>query len=133
MPYGFPALKPDEISLISDWLNTGAKGPDPAIMAELANPGEFKNIISEFESFLNDSSFKSRLTARYIYEHLFLAGIYFLKNSPVFFWLVRAENMEGLPKEIPTVRPYDDPKEPFYYRLQKILEPLFIRTTFPTL
>jgi len=74
-----------------------------------------------WETFLNDPSLKQQLVSRYLYDHLFLAHIH-LANTPAreFYRLVRSRTPPGRPiKEIPTVRPYDDPGPGrFYYRLR---------------
>ncbi|MEZ8709655.1 fatty acid cis/trans isomerase, partial [Vibrio alginolyticus] len=73
------------------------------------------------ESFLNKSDNKSQLSARYIYEHLFLSHVYFsdLAQPTRFFTLVRSATPPGeAVQRITTRRPYDDPKvERVYYRL----------------
>ena len=43
--------------------------------------------IKKYEDFFNDKSIKNQVTARYIYEHLFLAHISFDDNSKNFFLL----------------------------------------------
>ena len=62
------------------------------------------------------------MTARYLYEHLFLAHVKFGTPTNEFFELVRSKTAPGQPLElIPTVRPYDDPGvERFFYRFRKI-------------
>jgi hypothetical protein len=65
MPYALPALEPDAHAALSGWLAAGAPAGKPAERA-----------IASWESFLNRKSRKERLSARYIYEHLFLAGLY---------------------------------------------------------
>lgn len=61
--------------------------------------------------------------SRYLYEHLFLAAIYFEeKGKPVWFRLVRSHTQPG--RNIGLIasrRPYDDPRtSEFYYRLQRM-------------
>ena len=62
------------------------------------------------------------MTARYLYEHLFLAHLKFGTPTNEFFELVRSKSAPGQPLElIPSVRPYDDPGvERFFYRFRKI-------------
>ena len=60
---------------------------------------------------------KYQMTARYLYEHLFLAHISFNPDSRNFYEIVRSTTPPGEDiRIIPTIRPYDDPGEtPFYY------------------
>jgi hypothetical protein len=62
------------------------------------------------------------VTARYVYEHLFLAHLWFGAPSSEFYELVRSRTAPGTPLDlVATVRPYDDPGAPrVYYRLRKI-------------
>jgi hypothetical protein len=62
------------------------------------------------------------MTARYLYEHLFLAHIKFGTPTNEFYEMVRSKTPPGHPIDlIPTVRPYDDPEvERVYYRFRKI-------------
>lgn len=122
MPYGLPALSEDEFSLMEKWLAAGAPAiPAPSLSVELQKQ------IEQWELFFNGDSLKQKLTSRYIYEHLFLAHIYFDevavtdKNSQTFFRLVRSSTPPGLPvKEVTARRPYDDPGvSPFWYRLRR--------------
>lgn len=123
MPFGFPPLKQDEFDIIAGWLVQGARGPSPDQQAHLLTPGpEDAHAIQRWESFLNQADAKHAMTARYLYEHLFLAHINFATGSNEFFELVRSRTAPGQPVEvIPTVRPYDDPQmERFFYRFRKI-------------
>lgn len=72
MPYGLPALADAEDRAVIDWVQNGAPHADPE---PLSTP--LTDAVTTWEAFLNDSSLKSRLAARYIYEHLFLASLYF--------------------------------------------------------
>ena len=115
MPYGLPGLKPEESRQILTWIEQGARypaAPPPAMMTAAA--------VNRWESFMNGSSLKERLVARYVYEHLFMGHLHFSGHDPrEFFRLVRSSTPPGEPiREIPTVRPYDDPGRPMFYRLQ---------------
>lgn len=123
MPFGFPPLKDEEFNLIAGWLVQGAKGPDAAQQAELVTPKPADaQAIAQWEAFLNQDNPKHGMTARYLYEHLFLAHLTFNSGSNEFFELVRSRTAPGRPIDlIPTVRPYDDPGPGrFYYRFRKI-------------
>jgi len=62
------------------------------------------------------------MSARYIYEHLFLAHIKFGTPTLEYYELVRSRTAPGKPIDlIPSVRPFDDPGVPqVYYRFRKI-------------
>ncbi len=123
MPFGFPPLKQEEFELIAGWLAQGAKGPSVAEQKKLTTPmaADAKAII-EWETFLNKQDPKHVMTARYLYEHLFLAQIKFGTDTNEFYELLRSKTPAGMPVDlIDTVRPYDDPGvDTFYYRFRKI-------------
>lgn len=120
MPYGLPGLSKEEFSTIENWLAAGA----PAAKQTL--PADIHKQIQHWEVFFNGGSLKQQLMNRYIYEHLFLAHLYFdelpmdEKNNRHFFRLVRSTTPPGTPiAEIASRRPYDDPGQiPFWYRLR---------------
>ncbi len=123
MPFGFPPLKQEEFDLIAGWLAQGAPGPDEIAQAALVHPFHSdQRQISKWEKFLNQPDAKHVMTARYLYEHLFLAHIRFNTRTGDFFELVRSRTPPGQPVEIiPTIRPYDDPGPGrFYYRFRRI-------------
>ncbi|MEH6590289.1 MAG: fatty acid cis/trans isomerase [Halioglobus sp.] len=118
MPYGLPGLQPEEHQLMIDWLAQGAPAPALAPL-----PGSLTTLIRQWEAFLNGSSDKEKLMSRYLYEHLYLAGLYLEENDkPVWFRLVRSYTAPGRNIGlISTRRPYDDPRTTqFYYRLQRM-------------
>ncbi|MBM9513220.1 fatty acid cis/trans isomerase [Desulfogranum marinum] len=123
MPFGFPPLKKEEYSIIAGWIVQGAHGPSVAEQRILtAIDGLDKQLVEQWETFLNNPKLKYVVTARYLYEHLFLAHITFKTGSDAFYELVRSRTPFGRPVDvIPTVRPYDDPgTAPFYYRFRRI-------------
>lgn len=123
MPFGFPPLKQEEFDLVAGWLYQGAKGPTPAEQSVLeASKAEDAAEIRKWEAFFNRDDPKHAMTARYIYEHLFLAHIKFGTSTNDFFELVRSRTPPGAPIDlVATVRPYDDPGVPaVYYRFRKI-------------
>jgi len=123
MPFGFPPLTDKEFEIISGWLFQGAKGPDTQEQQVLTSSAEVDvAAIQQWEEFLNDSDLKHAMTARYLYEHLFLAHISFGTSSNVYYELIRSRTPTGEPSEIiKTVRPYDPPGvDRFYYRFRKI-------------
>ncbi len=129
MPYGFPGLPDSEHDVIVEWLKQGAHHQKPAPISK-----DDSVRIAEWETFLNGRSLKQQLMARYIYEHLFLAHLYFDgKETPSFFRLVRSKSKPGDRIElIATRRPYDDPKtDKFYYRLQPVRSTILVKTHMP--
>ncbi|MEH6582107.1 MAG: fatty acid cis/trans isomerase [Halioglobus sp.] len=118
MPYGLPGLDSQEHNLMTRWLDEGAPAPQPAPLSPA-----MQDQIARWESFLNGSSNKEKLMSRYLYEHLFLAGLYLEEaDKPVWFRLVRSHTKPGRNIGlISTRRPFDDPRaNEFYYRLQRM-------------
>jgi hypothetical protein len=123
MPFGFPALKPEEFAIIAGWLVQGAKGPDAVQQKMLITPKASDALaIKQWETFLNQDDAKHAMTARYLYEHLFLAHIKFSTQTKEYYELFRSKTPPGEPVDlVATVRPYDDPGAPrIYYRFRKI-------------
>lgn len=123
MPFGFPALSQEEYATILYWLQQGSKGPSVLQQTELATPSRAAKIeIEKWETFLNQSDAKHVMTARYLYEHLFIAHLYFPTAPKEFFELVRSTTAAPEPIEvIPSIRPFDAPDvAKFYYRIRKI-------------
>jgi hypothetical protein len=117
MPYGFPALKKQEYNLLMTWLKQGARN-DTKKQTETNLELEQ---IRKFEDFFNNQNIKYKVSARYIYEHLFLAHISFDDNSGNFYELIRSKTPSGqTPQVIPTRFPYEGINGRFYYRFQKI-------------
>jgi len=123
MPFGFPPLKQEEFELIAGWLVQGAMGPDDSQQKKLTSPSDQDALaIQKWESFFNKGDPKHAMTARYLYEHLFLAHLKFGSPDNEFYELLRSRSAPGTPIElVSTVRPYDDPGvERVYYRFRKI-------------
>ncbi|MFY8327916.1 fatty acid cis/trans isomerase [Pseudoalteromonas sp. ZZD1] len=129
MPYGLPGISRSEFKHLEKWLKSGGK------MAHIKPPS--KDVIAQaqrWESFLNQDSLKHQLTARYVYEHWYLAHIYFVQDGgKSFFKLVRSSTPPGEDiKLINTRRPYDDPKvERVYYRLMHERSTILAKTHLP--
>ena len=127
MPFALPELDPKDRDLLLRWIDQGApRETDPPIEPELANQ------VSRWESWLNADSPKGRLVARYIYEHLFLAHLYF-GDDHRYFRLVRSRTPPGQAVDlIATRRPFDDPGVPRpYYRLVPLKEAVVSKTHMP--
>lgn len=129
MPHGLPAISPGEHRVLTAWLERGApyEGPPP-----LGPPALER--IATWERFLNGDALKTRLFARYAYEHLFLANLWF-DDDPArqFFKLVRSATPPGQPvRAIRSRRPVDDPGvERVYYRLVPERETIVAKTHMP--
>jgi hypothetical protein len=129
MPYALPGLSEAEHASVVAWVQAGAPhSAPPALTPELASA------IQAWEEFLNERSPKSQLVARYIYEHLFLASLYFEGvDERSFFRLVRSRTPPGKDViEIPTRRPFDDPGTgEVYYRLAPRYGAPLVKTHMP--
>jgi fatty acid cis/trans isomerase CTI len=129
MPYGLPGLSDAQRNALVRWLELGApyEGPAPV-------PPEVERQVRVWEAFLNGDSAKERLMSRYIYEHLFLAHLYFDSDAGRhYFRLVRSTAPPGKTIQVAaTRRPYDDPGvERVYYRLEPERETLVAKTHMP--
>ncbi|MEN0059062.1 MAG: fatty acid cis/trans isomerase, partial [Bdellovibrio sp.] len=88
MPYGFPPLSVSEMRTVEEWVKQGAPGPLPESERKLvALTPQIKNQVVAWERFLNGKDKAQQLVSRYIYEHMFLAHIYFPEEKDVFFRL----------------------------------------------
>lgn len=141
MPYGLPALTDNEHNHLVKWLQNGSP-----MVTKVELPQTVRQQISIWENFLNQPSLKHQLSSRYIYEHLFLANIYF-SDQPLFtnsanadsekpahfFKLVRSSTPAPQPiKVIATRQPYDDPKAArIYYRLQRVSDSIVAKSHLP--
>ncbi|ENM5824579.1 fatty acid cis/trans isomerase [Vibrio metoecus] len=131
MPFGMPNLSANEYATLLSWLEQGAVMNQPLPLSQ-----QEQTLVDEYEALLNFSARKNQLTARYIYEHLFLSHLYFSDiavERPRFFKLVRSATPPSEPvKQIATRRPYDDPKvERVYYRLIPEQETIVDKTHMP--
>ena len=129
MPYGLPGISDKERATLVRWLDQGAPYEGPAPL-----PPAVAQQVREWEKFLNGNSLKSRLSSRYIYEHLFLTHLYFDTDAAHhFFRLIRSSTPPGQPaREIATRRPYDDPGVArVYYRLAPERETIVAKTHMP--
>lgn len=134
MPYGLPGISNENFKRIEQWIAEGATAaPQPPI------PESYRKQMKIWEDFFNQDSLKARLASRYMYEHLYLANLYFdeLKadqTSPEYFFkLVRSSTPPGQDiKEIASRRPFDDPEvERVYYRLRPVISTIVDKTHMP--
>ncbi len=122
MPFGMPRLNDTEFATIKDWLARGSGGPDAEALMHLQSPSR-PAVIATWEAFLNRDDNKSKLLARYLYEHLFSARLHFGEMPGEFYTLIRSRLPPGSEQldEIITPLPHDDPGVTrVYYRLQKV-------------
>ena len=138
MPYGLPPLSRAEIEVLGEWIARGAPGPsEETVASRRVVPPELQAQIGDWEAFLNGSTPRERLMARYLYEHLFLAHLYFTSESaarpPVFFRLVRSRTPCGaVIDEIATRRPNEDPETgSFQYCLSRLDGTIVDKTHIP--
>lgn len=133
MPYALPGLKSDEADKIMTWVEQGANYTARPPLAK-----KYLTAIEQWETWLNGDSLKRQLSSRYIYEHLFVAHLYF--NDPSFsqgekqyFKLVRSATPPGEPiKRINSRRPFDDPEvDRVYYRLLAHKATIIAKTHMP--
>ncbi|POF34857.1 fatty acid cis/trans isomerase [Roseibium marinum] len=118
MPFATAPLPQEDYRRLLAWAQDGAPAPE----ADAALPGDVVSRISDIEAFFNQEGLRERLTARYIYEHLFLAHLHLEGDSPLrFFRIIRSRTGPGSdPDEIPSRRPFDDPGGDFFYRIVPI-------------
>jgi len=130
MPFGLPALEADEFNTLKRWLENGAPIDEPTPL----NADTLRHV-ADWERFFNRDDLKAQLMARYLYEHLFLADIYFGAEPRNFFKLVRSRTPPGTPIDlIVTRRPYDDPGVTrVFYRLQPLRATIVAKTHLPYL
>lgn len=129
MPYGLPSMHNSEIETLKSWLQKGAPGP----RSETPVSATGQKQVREWESFFNSKDLKQKLVSRYLYEHLFLAHIYFPEQPKEFFRLVRSKKdcNKGI-SEISTRRPNADPgQENFFYCLRPFDATVAFKTHLP--
>lgn len=117
MPFGLPPISSAEHRTLTRWIEAGAPySPPPPV------PQAVQTQVADWESFLNGDDLKSRLMARYIFEHWYIGHFHFDEWPGHFFELVRSSTPPGQPiRLIATRRPYDDPAtDRVYYRLQRM-------------
>ncbi len=129
MPYGFPALKPHELKSLREWIESGAPGPGKSPKM----PEEIVRQMRQWETYFNSGDIKQKLVSRYLYEHLFLAHIYFPEAPKTFFRLVRSSTeCTNEVQEIASRRPNDDPRFPqFFYCLKPYDATITYKTHLP--
>jgi len=118
MPYGLPGLSPEEHETMLNWLRDGPRAPQSRYLTDAE-----RALVNDWETFLNGDDNRSRLVARYLYEHLFLANLYLIvEDRPLWFRIVRSTTPPGRNLGlVVTRRPFEDPGVGrVYYRLQRM-------------
>lgn len=136
MPYALPALNTKEHQLLSTWIESGATLP----LIQPVSPAE-QTIIDTWESWLNRADNKQQLVSRYLFEHLYLANLFFQQESGHYFKLVRSSTPPGeTARVINTRRPFDSPfhnetvakdSPRVYYRLLKNNDTIIAKRHMP--
>lgn len=119
MPLGVTGLSAGEYGAVRAWLAQGA----PVEAAPVAASAEEAREIAAWEALLNAPDARGQLVARWLYEHLFLAHLYFADAAGGhFFELVRSRTPPGEAIAlIATPQPNSPPGAgPLYYRLRPL-------------
>ncbi|WDH20569.1 fatty acid cis/trans isomerase [Pseudomonas chlororaphis] len=115
MPLAVTGLTDQQYQTLQRWLASGA----PIDELGLAPSAREAMQVLQWENLLNAPGARESLVARWLFEHWFLAHIYFEGGEPGhFFQWVRSRTPSGQPIDlINTRRPNDDPGTQVYYRL----------------
>ncbi|NWE16493.1 fatty acid cis/trans isomerase [Pseudomonas yamanorum] len=115
MPLAVTGLSDQQYQTLQRWLASGA----PIDEQGLAPSAKEALQVQQWENLFNQPGARESLVARWLFEHLFLAHIYFEGGEPGhFFQWVRSRTPSGQPIDlINTRRPNDDPGTQIYYRL----------------
>ncbi|CAD5376789.1 cis/trans isomerase [Pseudomonas sp. OF001] len=118
MPFAVSGLSDGEYATLRRWLAEGAPLDGEPVVASASEAAQ----VAAWEALLNRPGAREQLVARWLYEHLFLAHLYFDQGkSGRFFELVRSRSPSGEAVDvIATRRPNDDPGTSFHYRLRPI-------------
>ena len=115
MPLAVTGLTDQQYQTLQRWLASGA----PIDEQGLAPSAKEALEVVQWENLLNAPGARQSLVGRWLFEHWFLAHIYFKDGEPGhFFQWVRSRTPSGQPIDlINTRRPNDDPGTQIYYRL----------------
>ena len=118
MPFAVTGLNDADYQTLQRWLAQGAPVDQQALPVSAAEAAQ----IQDWEQLLNAPGGRASLVARWLYEHLFIAHLYFAGGEPGhFFQLLRSRTPSGQPVEpIATRRPNEEPGSSFYYRLAPV-------------
>ncbi|AZD03076.1 fatty acid cis/trans isomerase [Pseudomonas chlororaphis] len=131
MPLAVTGLTDQQYQTLQRWLASGA----PIDEQGLAPSAREAMQVLQWENLLNAPGARESLVARWLFEHWFLAHIYFEGGEPGhFFQWVRSRTPSGQPIDlINTRRPNDDPGTQVYYRLWPVQGAIVHKThiTYP--
>lgn len=115
MPLAVTGLSDQQYQTLQRWLASGA----PIDQQGVAPSAQEAAQVLQWENLLNAPGARQSLVARWLFEHLFIAHLYFEGGEPGhFFQWVRSRTPSGQPIDlINTRRPNDDPGTRVYYRL----------------
>ncbi|UVL48419.1 fatty acid cis/trans isomerase [Pseudomonas moraviensis] len=115
MPLAVTGLTDQQYQTLQRWLASGA----PIDEQSLAPSAKEAMQIAQWENLLNAPGARQSLVGRWLFEHWYLAHIYFKDGEPGhYFQWVRSRTPSGQPIDlIATRRPNDDPGTRVYYRL----------------
>lgn len=118
MPFAVTGLAEADYQTLQAWLAQGAPVDQQPVVANALEAAQ----IADWENLLNAPGAQQALVGRWLYEHLFLAHLYFEgSGSGHFFQVVRSRTPSGQPVDvIATRRPNDDPGTQFFYRIRPI-------------
>ncbi|QIB03870.1 fatty acid cis/trans isomerase [Pseudomonas fluorescens] len=115
MPLAVTGLTDQQYQTLQRWLAAGAPIDQRALAPSAAEALQ----VVQWENLLNAPGARESLVGRWLFEHWFLAHIYFKDGEPGhFFQWVRSRTPTGQSIDlINTRRPNDDPGTRIYYRL----------------
>lgn len=115
MPLAVTGLSDQQYQTLQRWLASGAPIDQQGVAPSAREAAQ----VLQWESLLNAPGARESLVARWLFEHLFIAHLYFEDGEPGhFFQWVRSRTPSGQPIDlINTRRPNDDPGTRVYYRL----------------
>ena len=129
MPFGMPAISEADFNTVERWIELGSPVKQLAPIDQ-----KVQKTVLHWERFFNGTSNKQKLFARYAFEHLYLANIWFESHgNQQYFKLVRSRTPSGKPiDELVSRRPFDDPgTDAFYYRLRQVTSTIVDKTHMP--
>lgn len=118
MPFAVTGLSDHEHVMLKKWISQGAPMDEQPVEP---SPSESAQI-AQWEALLNTREPHHALVSRWLYEHLFIAHLYFDGGeSGHFYQIVRSRTPSGEPVDvIATRRPNDDPGVEFFYRIRPV-------------
>lgn len=118
MPFAVAGLNDSEYATLQAWIEQGAPVDERPLQPSASEAAQ----IAQWESMLNGSGTRQALVSRWLYEHLFVAHLYFDEgHTGHFFQLVRSRTPSGQPVDtIATRSPNHDPGTAFFYRIRPI-------------